>query len=128
MRSGTTGKDSSGFDLREMLCVKPTNLKVEDDARPDDSVPSFPQATDDALSDESWPPWDYVGINPACAKVDEDAVSKYSTLSLDDNGDKTPTIPKQAIFNNVLAAGDRGGAREAVDREILTQTQRHTPL
>ena len=48
------------------LNMRSTNLKVEDDARPDDSMPLLPpsQATDDALSDESWPPSENVGIKP----------------------------------------------------------------
>ena len=67
MRSGNTRQDPNGFDQREKLSVKPTNLKVEDDVRPDGSTPPHPQATDDALSDESWPLWEYVGIKPVGA-------------------------------------------------------------
>ena len=65
-------KDSSGLISGNKLSVNPTNLKVEDDARPDDVKPSHPKATDDALSDESWQLCDFVGIKPVAAKVDED--------------------------------------------------------
>ena len=48
------------------LSAETTNLKVEDDATLDESMPPLPlsQATDDPLSDESWPPQDYLGIKP----------------------------------------------------------------
>ena len=35
--------------------------KSEDDARPEDSMPPLPQATDEALPDESWPIWECAG-------------------------------------------------------------------
>ena len=64
------------------LSVIPATLKVEDDARPEDSMPPLPQARDDVLSDESWPLWEYVGIRLVRAKVDEDAVTaKFDAVS-----------------------------------------------
>ena len=75
------GQDSSGCDQRENLRVNPTNRKVEDDARPEDSMLLLLQATDDALADESWPLWEYVGIKPV--------VPDNSMPSLEDDGNKT---------------------------------------
>ena len=113
------------------LSVKPTNLKVEDDPRPDDSMPPLPQAANDALSDESLPLWEHAGIKPVGAKADEDAASENSMPSLEDDGNKTPSISKQEnsgvggptfTFNQSRAAGDGNGALEDVGKEIPTQS------
>ena len=79
----------------KQLRVKPTILKVEDDARPDDSMLRLPKATDNALSDASWPLWDYAGLKPVGDKVDENAVPENSMPPLEDEGNKTPAISKQ---------------------------------
>ena len=75
----------------------PTNLKVMDDERTEDSMPSLPQATDEGLLDDSWPIW-------------EDA---NSMPSLEDDSNKTPATQKQEnpwvgghTFNKLLAARD----------------------
>ena len=113
------------------LSVKPTNLKVEDNARPDGSMLPLPQATDDPRSDESWPLWDNMGIKPVGAIVDEDAVPENPMPSLEADGNKTPAIPKlenpgaggrTSTFNKLLAAGDGSGALEDVGKETLTQS------
>ena len=67
------------------LSVTASNLKVEDDAMLNDSMPLFPpsQPADDALSGESWPPLDCVGIKRVGAIEDEDAVPENSMPPLD---------------------------------------------
>ena len=105
------------------LSVKPTALKVGNGARPDDSMPPPPHATDAALSDEPWTLWDNVGIKPVGAKVDDDAVPEKTMPPLEDDGNKTPAIPKQenpgaggptSTYNTLLAVGDGSEALEDV--------------
>ena len=98
----------TGFHGKK-ISMKPTNLKVRDEARLEDSMPPLPQATDEALPDESWPIWEHANSMP----------------SLEDDGNKTLATQNQKIpgvggptFNKLLAARDG----EDVVMEISTES------
>ena len=63
----------------EKISVKLSDLKVKDEARLEDSMPPRPQATDEALHDESWPIWEHANSMP----------------SLEDDGNKTLAAQRQ---------------------------------
>ena len=79
--------------------MKFSNLKEKDDARPEDSMPPLPQATDEALPDESWPIWEYANCVPS---INDDGKTTPATQKQENSGVGGPT------FNKLLAAKRRG--------------------
>ena len=125
------------------LSVKPTNLKVDDEARLDRSMP--PSAPPPLACQTSYRRCPYARImatfgtrgNQACgATVDEDAVSEKSIPSLEDEATRRLSSRSRkkswvgrpaSIFNKLLAAGRRKRALEDVGKEIPTEsTETHS--
>ena len=109
--AATQGRISVALNTRKKLSVTLANLKVEADARLEDSMPPLPQATGEALRDG--PLWDKANSRP----------------SLEDDGNKQHAChPKQEnsgvggpTFNKLLATRDGEDAG-------LRRAQRHTAL
>ena len=126
---------------RKKLSMKPANLKVDDAAMLNDSMPPFPlpQATDDALSDESRPPLNFMRVKPVGANEDEEAVPKIDAASGRTIATRHPATKKQKIhgwrttstFNELLATGDRRGIRgrwqgdPVAERRVTQLRRRH---
>ena len=89
MRSGNSGQDSSGFDQREKAQRESTNLKVEDEARLDHSMPLFHVLETMPFQTNHGHPGEYVGSKLVGANVDEDAVPENSMLSLERRAGKS---------------------------------------